>query len=124
MDDSGCRQRVPLSSPWRAEKRPGGYIVRDANGQALAYLYSRENEAEGRTRYRSASQARNRVAGHIALGNRRLCLEWQRTGLAPPDSVRAATDAYFEEQDTIGEEDYTENVAWAARFSSVKASSL
>jgi hypothetical protein len=25
---------------------PGGYVVRDANGQALAYLYSRENEAE------------------------------------------------------------------------------
>jgi hypothetical protein len=22
------------------------YVVRDANGQALAYLYSRENEAE------------------------------------------------------------------------------
>jgi hypothetical protein len=25
---------------------PGGYLVRDANGQALVYLYSRENEAE------------------------------------------------------------------------------
>jgi putative DNA primase/helicase len=39
------------------------------------------------------------------------CLEWQRIGLAPPDSVRAATDAYFEEQDTIGEwlEDYTDD---------------
>jgi hypothetical protein len=22
-------------SPWRAEKIPGGYVVRDANGQAL-----------------------------------------------------------------------------------------
>jgi hypothetical protein len=22
---------------------PGGYVVRDANGHALAYLYSREN---------------------------------------------------------------------------------
>jgi hypothetical protein len=27
---------------------PGGYVVRDANGQALAYLYSRENDAEAR----------------------------------------------------------------------------
>jgi hypothetical protein len=25
---------------------PGGYVVRDANGQALAYLYSRDNEDE------------------------------------------------------------------------------
>jgi hypothetical protein len=32
--------------PWRAEKMPGGYVVRDANGQALVYLYSRDNEAE------------------------------------------------------------------------------
>jgi hypothetical protein len=27
---------------------PGGYIVRDANRQALAYVYSRDNEAEAR----------------------------------------------------------------------------
>ena len=27
---------------------PGGYVVRDANRQALAYLYSRDNEAEAR----------------------------------------------------------------------------
>jgi hypothetical protein len=27
---------------------PGGYVVRDANGQALAYIYSRENEDEAR----------------------------------------------------------------------------
>jgi hypothetical protein len=24
--------------PWRAEKIPGGYVVRDTNGQALAYV--------------------------------------------------------------------------------------
>jgi hypothetical protein len=29
-------------------KIPGGHVVRDATGQALAYLYSRENEAEAR----------------------------------------------------------------------------
>ena len=27
--------------PWRADKIPGGYVVRDANG----HIYSRENEA-------------------------------------------------------------------------------
>ena len=31
--------------PWRADKMPGGYVVRDANGQALVYVYSRESEA-------------------------------------------------------------------------------
>jgi hypothetical protein len=29
-------------APWRADKVPGGYVVRDANGQALAYVYSRD----------------------------------------------------------------------------------
>jgi hypothetical protein len=35
-------------APWRADKVPGGYVVRDANGRALAYLYSRDNEADAR----------------------------------------------------------------------------
>src|SRR5258708_6519556 len=35
-----------LPAPWRTDKMPGGYVVRDANGQALAYVYSRANEAE------------------------------------------------------------------------------
>jgi hypothetical protein len=30
----------PLPAPWRADKMPGGDIVREANAQALAYLYS------------------------------------------------------------------------------------
>lgn len=30
------------------------------------------------------------------------CLEWQRIGLAPPDAVRDATDAYFDAQDAMG----------------------
>jgi hypothetical protein len=33
-------------APWRADKIPGGHVVRDANGQALAYIYSRDSEAE------------------------------------------------------------------------------
>jgi hypothetical protein len=33
-------------SGFPAEPIPGGYVVRDANGQALAYLYSRDNEDE------------------------------------------------------------------------------
>jgi putative DNA primase/helicase len=30
------------------------------------------------------------------------CLEWQRTGLEPPDAVMAATEEYFEAEDAIG----------------------
>jgi hypothetical protein len=33
-------------APWRSDKIPGGYVVRDANGQALVYVYSRDNDAE------------------------------------------------------------------------------
>jgi hypothetical protein len=32
--------------PWHADKIPGGYVVRDANGQALAYFFSRDDDAE------------------------------------------------------------------------------
>jgi hypothetical protein len=39
-------RRFPSS--WHADPMPGGYVVRDANGQALAYLYSRDNNAEAR----------------------------------------------------------------------------
>jgi hypothetical protein len=33
-------------APWRADKITGGYVIRDANGQALVYIYSRDSEAE------------------------------------------------------------------------------
>ena len=36
---SPCR-RFP--APWRADKIAGGYVLRDANNQALAYIFSRE----------------------------------------------------------------------------------
>jgi hypothetical protein len=34
--------------PWSAERMPGGYVVRDANGQQLAWVYARTTEAEAR----------------------------------------------------------------------------
>jgi hypothetical protein len=33
-----------FTPPWRADKIPSGYVVRRANGQAFAYIYSRDNE--------------------------------------------------------------------------------
>jgi hypothetical protein len=32
--------------PWRADKIPSGYVVRDGNGQALVYIYASDSEAE------------------------------------------------------------------------------
>jgi hypothetical protein len=29
--------------PWTAQRIPGGYVVKDATGQALAYVYARED---------------------------------------------------------------------------------
>jgi hypothetical protein len=53
-------------APWRADKIPGGYVVRDANGQALAYLYSRENPTEAhQAKMLTADEAR-RIALAIA----------------------------------------------------------
>ena len=47
-------------SPWRADPMPGGMLVRDANGQARACLYSRDNEAEARQ-----ATVNDAVSGHI-----------------------------------------------------------
>jgi hypothetical protein len=30
----------------RRQRSPGGYVVRDANGLSLAYVYSRDNDVE------------------------------------------------------------------------------
>jgi hypothetical protein len=38
-----------LPPPWRAEKFSGGYVVRDANGFAVAYVYGRSTEDEAIT---------------------------------------------------------------------------
>jgi hypothetical protein len=35
--------------PWTAEQIPGGYVVKDATGQSLAYVYARETKAQADT---------------------------------------------------------------------------
>ena len=52
--------------PWRADKISGGYVVRDANGQAIAYIYSRENEAEARQAKMLTADEARRIAINIA----------------------------------------------------------
>jgi hypothetical protein len=52
--------------PWYADKMPGGYVVRDANGQALAYLYSRDNEDEARQAKVLMKDEARRIAVNVA----------------------------------------------------------
>jgi hypothetical protein len=62
--DTDRPRRFP--APWQAEKIPGGYVVQDANGQALAYLYSRAPQAEAaQAKVLTADEAR-RIAVNIA----------------------------------------------------------
>ena len=53
-------------APWRAEKMPGGYVVRDANDQALAHIYSRPNEADAMQAKVLTDDEARRVAANIA----------------------------------------------------------
>jgi hypothetical protein len=50
-------------SPWRADPMPGGYV---RPGQALAYLYSRDNEAEARQAKMPRKDEARRIAVNIA----------------------------------------------------------
>jgi K+/H+ antiporter YhaU regulatory subunit KhtT len=45
---------------------PGGYVVRDANGQALVYLYSRDNEDEARQAKVLTRDEARRIAVNMA----------------------------------------------------------
>jgi hypothetical protein len=53
-------------APWHADPMPGGYVVRDANGQALAFVYSRDAGA------RQAKVLTNDEARQIAVNIARL----------------------------------------------------
>ena len=57
-------RRFPL--PWTVEKIPGGFKVLDANGQSLAYVYSRETkDAAVIAKVLTEDEAR-RIASNIA----------------------------------------------------------
>ena len=56
----------PFPPPWSADKIPGGYVVRDANGQALAYIYSRDNEDEARQAKVLTKDEARRIAVNVA----------------------------------------------------------
>jgi hypothetical protein len=53
-------------APWHADKIAGGYVVRDANGQTLAFVYSRDNEDEARQAKVLTKDEARRIAVNIA----------------------------------------------------------
>jgi hypothetical protein len=48
------------------KKIPGGFVVRDANGQALAYVYSRATETDAMQAKVLTEDEARRVAANIA----------------------------------------------------------
>jgi DNA-directed RNA polymerase specialized sigma24 family protein len=53
-------------APWSAQLQPNHYVVRDANGQALAYIYY-ESEPERRSAAKLLSKDEvRRIAANIA----------------------------------------------------------
>jgi hypothetical protein len=55
-----------LPAPWHADKFSGGYVVRDANGFAVAYVYGRSTEAEAMEAKQMTMDEARRVASNIA----------------------------------------------------------
>jgi hypothetical protein len=63
------RSLAPVAAspaPWRVDKISGGHIVRDANGQALAYVYSRQSPDEARQAKTLTADEGRRIATNIA----------------------------------------------------------
>ena len=52
--------------PWTVEKIAGGYKVLDANGQSLAYVYSREHPWESDIAKALTEDKARRIASNIA----------------------------------------------------------
>jgi hypothetical protein len=53
-------------APWTVEEIPGGYKVKDANGQSLAYVYGRETRADAETAHVLTMDEARRIATNIA----------------------------------------------------------
>jgi hypothetical protein len=64
MEWATMARRFP--PPWREEKFSGGYVVRDATGQALAYLYARSTESEAVEAKQLTFDEARRIAVNIA----------------------------------------------------------
>ena len=84
-------------APWTVEKIPGGFKVYDANGQSLAYVYSRDNPNDAqiagvRTEDEARLIARNIAKLPALLGS-----------ALPDDAVNNLSDERHEAEDTTPE---------------------
>jgi hypothetical protein len=55
-----------LPPPWTVEQIPGGYKVKDANGQSLAYVYGRETAVDAEIAKVLTMDEARRIASNIA----------------------------------------------------------
>jgi len=55
-----------LPPPWTVEQIPGGFKVKDANGQSLAYVYGRETKADADIAKVLTMDEARRIAANIA----------------------------------------------------------
>jgi hypothetical protein len=53
-------------APWREEKIAGGYVVRDANGQALVHIFARSSESEAIQAKMLTTDEARRIAVNVA----------------------------------------------------------
>jgi hypothetical protein len=53
-------------APWSAEQISGGFVVKDATGQAIAYCYGRENHADADIAKVLTLDEARRIAANIA----------------------------------------------------------
>jgi len=66
--DGSCPNKAPATSPHhgRSNRFPGGYKVKDANGQSLAYVYGRETKADADVANVLTMDEARRIATNIA----------------------------------------------------------
>jgi hypothetical protein len=63
MSEQRTRRFPP---PWTVEQIPGRYVVKDATGQSLAYVYGRETRADADIAKLLTMEEARRIASNIA----------------------------------------------------------
>jgi hypothetical protein len=65
-EPSSDRKKVSPALPWTAEQIPGGYVVKDANQQAVAYVYARGTMKDADIAKVLTMDEARRIAANIA----------------------------------------------------------